>query len=317
MRLISEIIARAERLFGFEDHIEISLEANPGAVDAKRFSAYLQAGVNRLSMGVQSLNDRELLWLERIHDSKQALKAFEAARKAGFDNINLDLIYGLPDQSLDQWLQSLERAIELGPEHLSCYQLTVEPHTKLAAKHAKKPYPLPDDELALRFFHETRQQLQSAGYDAYEISNFAQPALKCRHNDGYWKYHDYIGIGAGAAGKWDNRGHENTGGITRYSNIRSPERYIKSAIEHGCAIHSRESLNCNQAAAEACWLALRRSDGINRNAFLHRFGFDVWEHFQPQLQAWKDNHKLLIHGGSVQLSASGISIADTISASVL
>ncbi|ATX78969.1 oxygen-independent coproporphyrinogen-3 oxidase [Mariprofundus aestuarium] len=315
--LIDSVLQGAEKLLGFEDNIEISIEANPGTVDADHFSAYRQAGVNRLSMGVQSLDDKELRWLERIHDSKQALAAFETARKAGFDNINLDLIYGLPNQSLDQWLSSLQTAIALGSEHLSCYQLTIEPHTKLATTHAVNPINVPDDELAISMFTETRHRLRLAGYEAYEISNFAKSGFKCRHNDGYWKYHDYIGIGAGAAGKWDERSSDSFDGITRYSNIRRPEAYINAVAECTVAINSQESLSIQQAAGEAVWLALRRAHGIDRKAFLNRFGFDAWEHFSTQLNPWHKEKMLEVSDTALFLTDSGITLADSISESVL
>ncbi len=319
--LIEAVINTARSYCGIGDGAEITLEANPGTVDADHFRAYKQAGINRLSIGVQSLDASELRWLERIHGRDEAISAFHAARKAGFSNINLDLMYGLPKQTLPDWLHTLQTAIALAPEHLSCYQLTVEPHTRLAAAHAQKPYPLPDDDTALSMFFETRQHTQAAGYEAYEISNFAKPGLKCRHNDGYWLYHDYIGIGAGASGKWDHSGDhlrgKTVGGITRYSNIRTPERYTEMALTQGAAINSQESLKRNQAAAEACWLGLRRSEGINRQAFQQRFGFDVWQYFLPKLQTWKNNDMLVIRNDSVQLSESGIALADTISASVL
>ena len=311
--LIHAVIDTARMYCGIEADAEITLEANPGTIDADNFRTYRQAGVNRLSIGVQSLDANELRWLERIHGADEAVSAYQTARDAGFANINLDLMYGLPGQDLHGWLSTLQTAIELAPEHLSCYQLTVEPHTRLAATHAKKPYPLPDDDTSLSMFFETRKELSTAGYDAYEISNFCQPGLKCRHNDGYWLYHDYIGIGAGASGKWDRPDQ----GMTRYSNIRTPESYIEAALSNGTAINTQESLNRDQAAAEACWLGLRRSAGINRHAFQQRFGVDVWEHFKPQLQAWKNDDMLLIRNDSVQLSESGIALADTISASVL
>lgn len=311
-QLISDVIRSAEKLFGFEKNIEITLEANPGTIDADSFSDFRQAGVNRLSIGVQSLNDQELKWLERIHDSRQALSAFDTAREAGFDNINLDLIYGLPNQPLDLWLDSLTKAVNLGSEHLSCYQLTVEPHTKLAASHATKPLPLPDDELSLNMFSETRNRLQTSGFEAYEVSNFALPGLKCRHNDGYWQYHDYIGIGAGASGKWD----EQSGGISRYSNIRTPEHYI-AAVKQQYAINSSEALSLQQAAAEAVWLGIRRTAGIERANFQRRFGFDVWEHFSEQLEPWKEGRMLKLSNDAVTLSKPGLTLADAIAESVL
>lgn len=312
-QLIADIIQNAESLLGFENNIEITIEANPGSIDAEHFSAYRLAGVNRLSMGVQSLNDQELLWLGRIHNSKQALVAFDVARDAGFNNINLDLIYGLPNQSLDAWLDSLQTAIALGPEHLSCYQLTIEPHTKLAASHARTPLNIPDDDLALLMFSETRTRLNNAGYEAYEISNFAKPELKCRHNDGYWLYHDYIGIGAGAAGKWDTQ----KGGIKRYSNIRSPERYAQASLKNGTATHSQESLDQNHSASEALWLGLRREKGVCRRSFQQRFGFDAWTHFSSALKLWHECGKLAVTDRHIYLTSEGIPFADAIAASVL
>jgi len=311
--LIKAIIDAAITYCGIHDDAEISMEANPGSADADNFRAYHAAGINRLSIGVQSFDNKELRWLERIHGSDEAARAYHTARQAGFTNINLDLMYGLPDQDLPAWLNSLHRAIDLNPEHLSCYQLTVEPHTKLAATHAKKPYPLPDDDVALSMFFETRQQLAKAGYEAYEISNFSKPGLQCRHNDGYWLYHDYIGIGAGASGKWD----DSDLGVTRYSNIRTPERYSETALKRGKAINSDEQLSREQAAAEAFWLGLRRSDGIQRSAFKQRFDVDVHQQFSATLQPWIDQQMLAITNQSIFLTDKGLPMTDSIAASVL
>jgi len=311
--LIDALLQTARQLFAWDPAIEITLESNPGSADADRFRGYRQAGVNRLSIGVQSLDQEKLQWLERIHNPQEAVAAYQTARMAGFDNINLDLMFGLPDQSLEHWLDTLKQTIELNPEHLSCYQLTVEAHTKLASRHAQTPYPLPDDELALAMFHATRSNLAQAGYDAYEISNFAKPGLHCRHNDGYWLYDDYIGIGAGAAGKWDM--HNN--GVTRYSNIRTPERYIESIQTTGLAINSSESLLANESAAEACWLALRRSRGIDRRAFTHRFGTDAGELFAAEFQPWLDQQMLAEDQHAIYLTSKGLPLADSIAACVL
>jgi len=299
--------------FGFESHIEITLEANPGTVDMQAFQGFFNAGINRLSMGVQSLDTKELTWLERIHNSSEVYQAFDAARKASFNNINLDFMYGLPEQSLEQWQHSLDAALQFSPEHLSCYQLTVEPHTKLAARHASSPYRLPDDETSLAFFHSTRESLAKAGYEAYEISNFAKPDKYCRHNDGYWLYHDYIGIGAGASGKWDMK----DGGTYRYSNTRTPEKYTTQAIQTGSAINNDESLALQQAAAEAVWVGLRRKNGIDNRWFNERFKQGITAYFQNDLEPWLNDHKLIWHGQQLQLAESGIPLADAIAESVL
>ena len=310
---IAELLEQAESLFGFEDGIEISMETNPGAVDASHLAGYRAAGVNRLSIGVQSFDDRELHWLERIHNARDAEDTFRSARHAGFTNINLDLMYGLPGQSIKAWNRSLEQATHLQPEHLSCYQLTVEKHTELASRHAASPLALPDDENALAFLHATRQQLDMAGYSAYEISNFSLPGFECRHNDGYWLYHDYIGIGAGASGKWDASDNR----VRRYSNIRSPEGYMKAACHHGNALGSEESLMPGKAAAEAVWLGLRRTSGISRPWFSHRFEQDVWEMFGQVLSPWQSAGCLELNPEQLRLTAKGAGLADAVAADVL
>jgi len=311
--LIRAILNAANQRFGLKEDAEITLEANPGSADTARFAAYRDAGVNRLSLGVQSFDSAELAWLERIHDGGDALRAFTTARGAGFAQINLDLIYGLPNQSVNAWLGHLDKAIQLSPEHLSCYQLTVEPHTQLAVRHRQTPFDLPGEDLALSFLTQTRARLAVADYQAYEISNFSRPGMHCRHNDGYWQYHDYIGIGAGASGKWDTP----DGGTVRYCNARSPESYIKSVRETGRAINSREKLSKAQAAAEFVWLGLRRTDGVSRRRFHSRFGCDIHELFASPLGPWEETDHLERTDAHLKLTAKGLCLADSIAASLL
>ncbi len=307
--LIADVIDNCKTLYGLDIDCEISLEANPGTVDAEHFKGYRAAGVNRLSIGVQSLDNDELQWLERIHSREQAISALKTGRAAGFENINLDLIYGLPGQTVPAWLQTLDAAIAMAPEHLSCYQLTVEPHTRLAAE-IDKVAKLPDDELALEFFFRIREKLADAGYEAYEISNFAKPGKKCRHNDGYWLYHDYIGIGAGASGKWDMA----DGGVSRYTNIRNPEKYIDSSLKIGRAVGSDEQLSKRTAEAEALWQGLRRSAGISNSWFAKHFGADIQTRFGRELAPWLLEQKLVWDGNYLRLTDKGLPFADSIAA---
>jgi oxygen-independent coproporphyrinogen-3 oxidase len=309
--LIGAIIDAVAGHFDIAEDAEITLEANPGSVDVGHFSAYRSAGVNRLSIGVQSFDAAELNWLERIHDGDGAVRAYDIARRAGFANINLDLIYALPGQGLEAWMATLDQAIDLAPEHLSCYQLTVEPHTLLASRHARTPYPLPDDELALEFLWQTRARLALAGFEAYEVSNFARSGHHCRHNDGYWLYRDYIGIGAGASGKWDMDGD---GGVQRYTNARSPEGYMKQMLLHGHAIGSEEALARRKAAAEAVWMGLRRRDGISRPWFAARFDEDVLVTFGKELAPWLQAGVVLADDTSLHLSETGLAQADSVAA---
>jgi len=313
LSLVAGVLKDAASRFGLASDAEISLEANPGAVDARRFTGYRAAGVNRLSIGVQSFHDGELAWLERIHRAGEAVQALAMARDAGFGNINLDLMYGLPGQAMSTWLKTLQTALNLKPEHLSCYQLTVEPHTLLAARHHQQPLDLPPDDKALELFRATRSFLEDAGYLPYEISNFARPGFCCRHNDGYWQYDDYIGIGAGACGKWNSE----DGGIHRYTNLKSPANYITRVVQGEGAIISEESRTPSQAAAEAVWLGLRRRNGINRSRFTQRFGTDCWNLFGCQLQPWLKTGGLILLKESMRLSAAGQALADSIALSVL
>ncbi|MDQ7004884.1 MAG: radical SAM family heme chaperone HemW [Ghiorsea sp.] len=311
--LFSQVLSEADRLFTFADAIEITLEANPGASEMGRFQAYRQAGINRLSIGVQSFDNKELQWLERIHSADEAVAAYGMARDVGFERINLDLMYALPHQSLDEWFVSLEKGIALKPEHLSCYQLTVEPHTALHVTHKKQKLALPDEDLALQFFWQTRQRLADAGYQAYEISNFAKAGEACRHNRGYWQYDDYIGIGAGAAGKWD----EKDGGVMRYSNTRAPQSYIDHALTHGKAVNSKENLSKQEAMGEAMWLGLRQQQGVDLLWFKQRFGDDLFDVYPVLVKQWVNQGKLLSDGHQLQLTSAGLSLADDISASFL
>ncbi len=311
--LFEAVLDKVAALFPLVKDVEITLEANPGASEAKRFQAYHDAGINRLSIGVQSFDDVELKWLERVHSADEAIKAYHMARDVGFDHINLDLMYALPHQSLAQWFVSLEKAIAMGPEHLSCYQLTVEPHTALHVTHKKQKLALPDEDLALDFFWLTRKRLAQAGYAAYEISNFAKADKHCRHNCGYWLYDDYIGIGAGAAGKWDRL----DGGVRRYSNIRSPQTYIDTVLKDGVATNTQEDLSKREAMGEAVWLGLRRSQGVDDSWFTQRFGQAVDEAYPTLLRQWLNQDKIIAQHDHILLTATGLSLADDIAASFL
>jgi len=311
--LFADVIATVKDYFDLADDAEISLEANPGDSAAERFKLYREVGINRVSIGVQSFDATELKWLERIHSADEALHAYAIARAAGFENINLDLMYALPNQTLAQWFVSLDKALLLNPEHLSCYQLTVEPHTQLAVTHKKHALALPDEGLALDFFWKTRKRLQQSGYDAYEISNFSKQGRVCQHNRGYWQYDDYIGIGAGAAGKWDL----NDGGVLRYSNIRSPNAYIDAVQKNGLAVQSDEVLSHKTAMGEAIWIGLRQTQGIDNDWFEQRFGLRIEQVYPALLKQWITQGKLRQCSQHLQLTPSGLSLADAIASSFL
>jgi putative oxygen-independent coproporphyrinogen III oxidase len=243
---------------------EITLEANPGTADAAHFAAYRAAGVNRLSLGVQSLDAGRLKTLERIHDPGQARAAVALARAAGFDNLNLDLMYALPGQTLSEALSDLDRIIDLGAEHLSYYQLTLEPNTPFH----RSPPPLPDDDLCADMQEQGVERLAAAGYAQYEVSAYAQPGRRCRHNLTYWTFGDYLGIGAGAHGKLTDPA---TGRVERTAKRRRPDAYLASARDgqfHG----SRRALAADDLVLEFALFALRLPCGFDRTLFESRTG---------------------------------------------
>jgi len=201
------------------DGIEITLEANPGTLDADNFAGYRNAGINRLSIGVQSFDNTFLKSLGRIHDSQQAVKAYQVARQSGFTNINLDLMFALPDQSVKMAMNDLEQAISLEPDHLSWYQLTLEPNTPF---NANPPDKIPDDDSTWEIQQTGQSLLKANGFHQYEISAYARDNRQCEHNLNYWRFGDYIGIGAGAHGKLTR----SNGGIIRRSKKRSPVDYM-------------------------------------------------------------------------------------------
>jgi len=221
---IGRVLEHARGLLPFAADVEITLEANPGTVEHGRFSEYAAAGVNRVSLGAQSFDDERLAVLGRIHGASDTARAVDELRAAGIDNFNLDLMYALPGQDLRGALADLERAIELGPSHVSHYQLTLEPDTPFA----RRPPPLlPDDEAAWTMQLECQARLASAGFEQYEVSAYAQRGRRCRHNLGYWEFGDYLGVGAGAHGKLTQVA---TGKVERTVRVRHPAAYLAADL---------------------------------------------------------------------------------------
>ncbi len=243
---------------------EITLEANPGTLEAGRFAGYREAGINRLSIGVQSFDDTCLQALGRVHDGGQAIAACESVAQAGFDNFNIDLMHGLPDQSADKAAEDVRQAIELSPTHISYYQLTIEPNTLF---HAQPPV-LPQEEALWEIQDNGHRQLADHGYAQYEVSAFAQPGRQCNHNLNYWLFGDYLGIGAGAHSKLTFPAHN---AIHRLSKHRHPDRYMQTSTESG-RIQSSEVLKAEDSRLEFMMNALRLNAGFESELFSRRTG---------------------------------------------
>lgn len=232
---------------------EITSEANPGTVDQSKFSAMRKAGFNRISLGAQSFLDSDLLALERVHKAGDIERAVGAARDAGFDNVNLDLMFALPQQSIHAWRRNLDRALALKPEHLSLYCLTIEPNTAFYKKHLRGQLTLPDDEQQVAMYEECVARTQAAGFHQYEISNFALPDRECAHNLCYWHNEEYAGYGPGAVGMVEN---------VRYTNLKHPVGYC-DAVQQGASLpFESELLDEPTRRMERIMLGLRLNEGL-------------------------------------------------------
>ena len=280
-RLFSSIRA----LLPFSPHVEITLEANPGTFEAQRFADYLDLGINRLSVGVQSFNDQSLSALGRIHDSKQAINAIETAHKVGFENFNLDLMFGLPYQTEKTAQNDVATAIALEPSHISYYQLTLEPNTLFY----QQPPTLPDEDPIIDWQIANQQRLADAGYQQYEVSAYAKQNKHCKHNLNYWNFGDYIGIGAGAHGKISDAAKQT---ITRRSKRKQPQAFMDKAGTSS-AILTEETINEADLGFEFMLNALRLTDGFPTSLFYQHVGLPL-SHINKALEQ-AEQQGLLTH----------------------
>ncbi|MBR5287383.1 MAG: radical SAM family heme chaperone HemW [Clostridia bacterium] len=264
--------------FYIEETAEITMEGNPGTLTAERLRAYQAAGVNRLSIGVQSMDDGLLAAIGRIHTTAQAVQAVRLAREAGFDNLNLDLMYGLPGQTAQIWRETLEAALALAPEHLSCYSLILEEGTPLcAAVRAGTCAPLPDEEEMDAMDALTAKLLDAAGYTRYEVSNWAKPGRQCRHNIVYWECEPYLGVGAAAHGEVDGMRFEHTADIGEY---------IKNCENPACLNRPEGNNTREDRMFERAMMGLRMICGMDAQRFAQDFGQEpqtVWQRTIPQM----------------------------------
>lgn len=284
---------------------EVTLEANPSERETPDWDGLRAAGVTRISLGVQSLRDEDLATLARGHTAREAREAFAGAREAGFDNISIDLIYGIPGQSLTNWREGLEAALELGPDHLSCYalQLALQPDEWAAPPRSgalrwrNRMVPRQEDALAADQYRHAEDVLDAAGYDHYELSSWARPGRESRHNGAYWARRAYTGIGAGA--------HSYDGVAERSWNTRELDRYLGAAEAGERPLADRETLDGPTRAFEAIALGLRRVDGLGRGAFAREFGADPIDSFADAIAETTRTGLIEIDGDRLRLSPEG------------
>jgi len=300
---LADFLSQARALLGFGAEVEITLEANPGTAEAARFADFRQAGVNRLSVGVQSFDDWQLKTLGRIHDAREAHAALEMAQAAGFDNINVDLMFGLPGQDEAAALADIEAALSHGPTHLSYYQLTLEPNTPF---YRQPPPGLPDDERVVDIQQACAARLQAAGFERYEVSAWARPGRACRHNLNYWRYGDYVGLGAGAHGKITLAEKDE---ILRTQMPASPGAYV-AEIERG-GMGRRHAVPPAERPFEYMLNRLRLLEPFELGEFEAVTGVGR-EAVQPVL-AWLTERGLLACAGErVALTAKGQAFLDDV-----
>ncbi|MGD9315487.1 MAG: radical SAM family heme chaperone HemW [Anaerolineae bacterium] len=295
---LTRLLGRMRDTFALNAETEISIEANPGALDSGKLGGLLKSGVNRLSLGIQSFDHEELFLLGRIHSAGEAAHALHTARQVGFDNISLDLIYGLPGQALISWQDSLKRALDLRPDHLSLYALTIEASTPLATAIAEGGLPPPDPDLAADMYEFAQEFLSAAGFVHYEISNWARtPKHVCQHNLTYWRNEAYLGVGAGAH-SWQN--------ARRWSNTAHPRDYVDQVLDGRHPLASEETISPRLEMGETMIMGLRLLDeGVHYGRFHERFGVDPRALFSDELKGLVELGLLQTDGVGVRLSSRG------------
>jgi oxygen-independent coproporphyrinogen-3 oxidase len=265
-RTAGRLLQKIAALWPMANDVEVTLEANPASADAARFADYRAAGVNRISLGIQALNDPDLRKLGRLHDVAEA-KAALAMAMGLFNRVSLDLIYARPDQTEAQWRDELNQALSFGTDHLSLYQLTIEPETPYALLHRNGQLRIPDEELAAGLYEATQELTEAVGLAAYEVSNHARPGQESRHNLIYWRYGDYAGVGPGAHGRLDLHGRR-----TATAAIRLPERWRDAVAKTGHGYAELTPVSHEEAAREHLLMNLRLSEGVDLAAYEKRWG---------------------------------------------
>lgn len=301
--LVEALLQEADALWDFDANIEITLEANPSSVEAANFNELAQAGVNRVSLGVQSLEGDTLQFLGRLHGADEALQAVETAQQ-NFDRVSVDLIYARPGQSAEQWTAELKRALALGTDHMSLYQLTIEPNTRFATDVRRGAFTPLDDDPAGDLYALTQEIMNAAGLPAYEISNHAKPGQESRHNLTYWRYQDYCGIGPGAHGR--------RGGVATERH-KKPENYLSAVGEDGHGIKHQRALSVGEKASEALLMGLRLAEGVDLSQLEARFGIPRADLIDADRLALHSDLRLLTRDGDrITVTPAGMPLLDAL-----
>lgn len=330
---MKEIFAALRDVFEIQADAEITMEANPGTVTKENLQAYRACGINRISFGLQSVDDEELKLLGRVHTMRQFEESYDLARKAGFQNINVDLISAIPGQTVESWERTLDTVIRMNPEHISAYSLIIEegtPFYEIYGENAKeeqdsrcercladdgkqmdigKNFPkLPDEEAERRMYELTAEKLEAAGYLQYEVSNYAKPGYACRHNKGYWQRVEYLGIGTGAASLIENE---------RYQHISDTDLYIRANGKLDQIEEEKETLDWNAQVEETMFLGLRMKEGVNKQKFRERYHREIQEVYGEVLEKLKEEGLLREEEERICLTKRGNDLSNYVLAQFL
>lgn len=300
---LERILKECVKEFKVAPDAEITIEANPATIDIEQMKSIRQTGYNRISIGVQSFDKAELKLLDRAHGPEEVHSTVDCARKAGFDNLSLDLMFAVPNQSLSSWESNLDKALEKNPEHLSTYNLTIEQGTAFSKLQSSGKLIMPEDGHQLELYKKTIEHLNKKGFHHYEISNFARQGKECKHNISYWENTNTLGLGAGASSYING---------TRFKNINLPAHYIRQVKEEKTAVEYSETLEPRQAMGETIMLGLRLIKGISIHQFEKRFQISFKNLFGNITSNLKEKGLISVEKNNLRLSKKGLFLADSV-----
>jgi oxygen-independent coproporphyrinogen-3 oxidase len=301
---LETILKTVSKYYRIDPHAEITIEVNPGDVSLEYFRALRSLGINRLNIGIQSFDDQLLNFLGRRHSASDALASMKAARNAGFANIGLDLIYGVQHQNIKSWDKTLQKAITLKPEHISCYQLSLAPKTPLYQIYQEKSIKLPSNEQQTKYFFTTSEILENDGYLHYEVSNFArEECLKSKHNMKYWQHVPYLGLGPAAHSFLDNK---------RWWNKATVKTYLQEISARNMPVENTETLSAEQLQLEALFLGLRTKAGIDLKLYKIRYGVDLLEDKKSMIDLLIKNKLVELKDSFLRPTRAGMAVADSL-----
>ena len=282
---------------------EITIECNPSSIQIELLKAYQELGINRISLGVQTFNDTHLEMLGRLHDSAEAKASFKEIKLAGFENISIDLIYGLPDQTIEEWRNDLAQAVALRPTHISAYNLIIEPGTLFGKLYSQGKLELPPEDEQSEMYEALNNDLGVAGFSRYELSNFAQPGFECQHNLKYWHLEPYLGLGPSAV-SFD--------GETRVRNEANFDLYLKATYDKEPPPHEDETLEPEKLREEAIMMGLRLTEGLSCTELRERFGYDILSEKADAIRSLTDSGYLLLENDRLKLAPKALFISDEV-----